>query len=358
MYMKKILLTIVIVFALLKVNAQTQYDTIVYHPYDLSNCYWGNMDFMTYTYYAMFCDSCNSSYYPGTNILCVMSDQIAGMNRYDVLGLAQPYHFDSTVTVIGIAVKLHNPNGCLSPSLYGTVFLRIMDMGFNCLDSSAIDPWYTPESNGYRLHYFSNEIQTKDFYLASDIPAYNQYSGFEIVYPCTWSLYDSTGCLENLFRSGNFPYDTFYVGINYYNPDPWATVTDTLYATTFEDSPWLKKDSKWIRFSDDPVYHLYQKTFIEFLPILKVGDGLSLGENINIENTIKLYPNPAENTLNIESQDIIKEIEFYDALGKKAKAITLNKKESTIDISSLAKGNYVVSLITDKGTIKKKLVVK
>ena len=75
-------------------------------------------------------------------------------------------------------------------------------------------------------------------------------------------------------------------------------------------------------------------------------------------NTIKLYPNPAENTLNIESQEIIKEIEFYDALGKKAKAITLNKKDAIIDISSLAKGNYVVNLITDKGKIKKKLVVK
>ncbi|NCC19022.1 MAG: T9SS type A sorting domain-containing protein, partial [Bacteroidia bacterium] len=164
--------------------------------------------------------------------------------------------------------------------------------------------------------------------------------------------------LENLLHSQNLPYDTMYVGINYYNPDPWATVTDTLIGTRFSESPWLKKDNKWIRFSEDPVYDLYQKTFIEFLPILKIGDGLSLGKNINIENTIKLYPNPAENTLNIESQEIIKEIEFYDALGKKAKTITLNKKEATIDISSLAKGNYVVSLITDKGTIKKKLVVK
>jgi hypothetical protein len=359
MYMKKIILIIALVFALFRVNAQTQYDTLVYHPYDLSECYWGNMNFIYYEYYAHLCDSCNTSYYPGTNIPCFGSQQIAGMNIYDVQGLAQPYHFDSTVTVIGIAVKLHNPNGCLSPSLYGNVFLRIMDMGFNDLDSSIIDPWNTSLSDGYRLHYFHNEIQVSDFYLAGDIYApYNQYIGFEIVYPCTWSVYDSTGCLENFFRAENAPWDTLYVGINYDNPDPWATVTDTLYATAFEESPWLKKDNKWIRFSEDPLYHLYQKTFIEFLPILKIGDGLSLGENINIENTIKLYPNPAENTLNIESQDIIKEIEFYDALGKKAKTITLNKKDAIIDISSLAKGNYVVNLITDKGKIKKKLVVK
>ncbi|MDD3287335.1 MAG: T9SS type A sorting domain-containing protein, partial [Bacteroidales bacterium] len=97
-----------------------------------------------------------------------------------------------------------------------------------------------------------------------------------------------------------------------------------------------------------------------FLPILRVprADSLSMVEEISNDNTIKLYPNPAENTLNIESQEIIKEIEFYDALGKKAKTITLNKKEAIIDISSLAKGNYVLNLITDKGKIKKKLVVR
>ena len=357
MYMKKLILTIAIVFALLRVNAQTQYDTLVYHPYDLSNCYWGSMGLAHYENYAIFCNGCTTSYYPGTNIPCFGSEPITGRNRYEVRGVAQPYHFDSIVTVIGVAIKIYDPNGCLSPSLYGTLFLRIMDMGFNDLDSSIIDPWNTSLSDGYRLHYFYNEIQVSDFYLAGDIPAFNQY-GFRINYPCTWSLYDSTGCLESNYDAANLPYDTMYVGINYSNPDPWATVTDTLVGTRFEESPWLKKDDKWIRFSEDPLYHLYQKTFIEFLPILKVGDGLSLGENINIENTIKLYPNPAENTLNIESQEIIKEIEFYDALGKKAKAITLNKKEAIIDISSFAKGNYIVNLITDKGKIKKKLVVK
>ncbi|MDD4703731.1 MAG: T9SS type A sorting domain-containing protein, partial [Bacteroidales bacterium] len=191
------------------------------------------------------------------------------------------------------------------------------------------------------------------------IPSYNQY-GFAINYPCTWSLYDSTDCLGNLLRSRGLPYDTIFVGINYDNSDPWATVTDTLIACRFEESPWLKKDDKWVRFADDSVYNIFQKTFIEFLPILKVArvDTASLEEEISIDNKIKLYPNPAENTLNVESQDIIKEIEFFDALGKKAKAITLNKKEAIIDISSLTKGNYVVNLITDKGKITKKLVVK
>ncbi|MDD4703829.1 MAG: T9SS type A sorting domain-containing protein, partial [Bacteroidales bacterium] len=205
-----------------------------------------------------------------------------------------------------------------------------------------------------------DEIQVKDFVLVGDIPAYSQ-TGFNVLFPSTWSLYDTVGCLENYLRSNGMPYDTIYVGIDNQAQNPFATVTDTLYASTFSESPWVKRqDSVWVRFADDPVYNLYQKTFIEFLPILRVprADSLSMVEEISNDNTIKLYPNPAENTLNIESQDIIKEIEFYDALGKKAKAITLNKKEAIIDISSFAKGNYIVNLINDKGKIKKKLVVK
>ncbi len=355
--MKKIILAIALVFALLRVNAQTQYDTIVYHPYDLSDYYMGGMDLAYHELRSLICYGCSSGNLPGTNAPCWTYIKVMTRNSYEIRGVAQPYHFDSTVTVIGMAVKV--ANGSLQPILNGTVFFRIMTMEFKELGKTPIFPWYTPDSNGYKWHMFFDEIPVKDFVLVGDIPAYSQ-TGFTVLYPSTWSLYDSTGCLGNYLKSNGLPYDTMYVGIDNHAQNPFATVTDTLYSTTFAESPWVKKDSVWVRFADDPVYNLYQKTFIEFLPILRVPrpDTASLEKEISIDNTIKLYPNPAENTLNIESQDIIKEIDFYDALGKKVKAITLNKKEATIDISSLSKGNYILNLITDKGTIKKKLVVK
>ena len=180
--MKKIILAIALVFVLLRVNAQTQYDTIVYHPYDLSDYYMGGMDLAYHELRSLICYGCSSGNLPGTNAPCWPYIKVMTRNTYEIRGVAQPYHFDSTVTVIGIAVKLHNPNGCLSPSLYGTVFLRIMDMGFNDLDSSIIDPWNTSLSDGYRLHYFHNEIQVSEVDLAGDIYApYNQYIGYELV---------------------------------------------------------------------------------------------------------------------------------------------------------------------------------
>ena len=350
--MKKLILTIALVFALFKVNAQTQYDTIVYNLFDLSECPMSVMDIGYYDDKAKYCDSCYPFWLPP----CTYYGPITGSNSYGVQAVAQPYHFDSTVTVIGIAVKF---TGTMNTSLYGTLFLRIMDLGFNDLGQAALHTWGNNiDSNGYRRYWFGSNINVNDFYLSADLPS--TQADYSICYLHTWSLYDSIGCFENLRRSRGLPWDTIFVGIDYHNPDPWATVTDTLIACRFDESPWLKKDDKWVRFADDPVYNIFQKTFIEFLPILRVArpDSSSLVDEISIDNTIKLYPNPAENTLNIESQEIIKEIEFYDALGKKVKTITLNKKEATIDISSLSKGNYILNLITDKGTIKKKLVVK
>ena len=344
--MKKLFFASVLVFALLKLNAQTQYDKVVFHPYDLSQCAMGlSIEYCNDK--ARYCDSC----YPFWQYPCQIQGDVAGSNQYGIQGIAQPYHFDSIVTVVGIATKVNHVS-------HGGIFFRLMDSSFNELGSAAL-VLNTPDSNGYRRYLFGSPINIKDFYLAVDIPPF-QFNIISTEYPITWSLYDSAGCLENLYRSRYLPWDTIFVGLDFHNPDPWATVTDTLIACRFEESPWLKKDNQWVRFADDPVYKIFQKAFIEFLPILKVvrADILSLPEEISNDNTIKLYPNPAENTLNIESQEIIKEIEFYDALGKKALAITLNKKETRIDISSLAKGNYIVNLITEKGKITKKLVVR
>ncbi len=355
--MKKIILTIALVFALLKIDAQTQYDTIVYHPYDLSNNYFGSMDLVYHEMRSLECYGCDIGNLPGTNTPCSMVRPITERNEYDIRGVAQPYHFDSTVTVIGIAVKV--PTYSLDPSVYGTVYFRIMDMSFKeLLAKTPIYPWHTPDSNGYKRHWFFKEIPVKDFVLIGDITPLSQ-TGFGIIYPCTWSLYDTIGCLENYLRSNGMPYDTMFVGIDYHAQDPYATVTDTLYATTFSENPWLLRNGEWIRFADDPAYNLYQKTFIEFLPILKVAraDTTNLAEISIDENIIKLFPNPAKNTLNIESKETIKEIEFYDALGKKVKALTINKKEAIIDIRTLKKGNYVVNIYTDKGKRTKKLVV-
>ncbi|WP_445747128.1 T9SS type A sorting domain-containing protein [Polaribacter sp.] len=55
-----------------------------------------------------------------------------------------------------------------------------------------------------------------------------------------------------------------------------------------------------------------------------------------------MYPNPANNRLNISAANTIKNAEIYNVLGKKVMNVTINKTSESIDISNLASGVYMI----------------
>ncbi|MDR1726262.1 MAG: T9SS type A sorting domain-containing protein, partial [Bacteroidales bacterium] len=71
-------------------------------------------------------------------------------------------------------------------------------------------------------------------------------------------------------------------------------------------------------------------------------------------NDISVYPNPAHKEINITCGEKINSIEVVDLLGK----VVYQGKETTIDVSAFAKGNYFVRVQTEKGTITKKVIVE
>lgn len=82
---------------------------------------------------------------------------------------------------------------------------------------------------------------------------------------------------------------------------------------------------------------------------------LSVAEN-NISG-LKVYPNPAKNTLYVTSDSFAtKEVELFDVLGKSV----LNTKtvNNTVNISSLSKGVYVVKITEEGKTATRKIVVE
>ncbi len=76
------------------------------------------------------------------------------------------------------------------------------------------------------------------------------------------------------------------------------------------------------------------------------------------KSPFKLYPNPTNSTFSIELSDftISKSISVYNALGQ----LMLQQKtiEKIFDVSSYAKGMYVVEVQTDKGISRQKLIVE
>jgi PKD repeat protein len=78
------------------------------------------------------------------------------------------------------------------------------------------------------------------------------------------------------------------------------------------------------------------------------------GVRNNSEGTFKVYPNPASNFLQIESNDAISKIQIIDLNGKKLYDSNYNNEYSTsLDVSNLTSGIYAVILYTRDNLVTK-----
>jgi hypothetical protein len=71
----------------------------------------------------------------------------------------------------------------------------------------------------------------------------------------------------------------------------------------------------------------------------------------------KMYPNPVNNTLNLENVSDVNRIEIYDITGKLAKFVELEMNSNiTIDLSDLNTGVYILKASTEKGIQSNKFI--
>jgi hypothetical protein len=71
---------------------------------------------------------------------------------------------------------------------------------------------------------------------------------------------------------------------------------------------------------------------------------------------VKLYPNPTSNVLNIESLGTIQTISVYNVLGQEVINKSLNSTSTSLDVSSLNSGIYVVKTVVDGVTSSTKFI--
>jgi pectate lyase len=83
---------------------------------------------------------------------------------------------------------------------------------------------------------------------------------------------------------------------------------------------------------------------------------LGIGDNIQATK-LAVYPNPVSDQLFISSEDQkVESVMIYSVSGAVVKNIS-NEVES-VDVSDLSTGNYIVKVITEKGTVNKKIIKK
>ncbi|MFV0598126.1 MAG: T9SS type A sorting domain-containing protein [Bacteroidales bacterium] len=79
---------------------------------------------------------------------------------------------------------------------------------------------------------------------------------------------------------------------------------------------------------------------------------------VNSDVEINIYPNPAENEINVSSSIEINKIEILNIIGQVVYTKELKSTNAKIDVSNITKGNYIAKIYTKKGVKINKFVVQ
>jgi len=262
-----------------------------------------------------------------------MSDglsHVCGISEYlDVTAYAQPYFTDSIISIKGIAI----------------------------LGSWGVNP-----DTSYKFY-----LQIRDSSL-NNVLAQVRYDTIPYSFPTTppWNT-GGNGFKKVLFDSSIFiNSNKFYAVITSreVNSPPFYFSTNILEFTLFPDSCTTTENPKWFMNNKwdeiiDPNIH-EPPAAITIFPILDTltYQGINELSNVNSDVDISIYPNPAENEITFSSSVEIKKIEILNLLGQIIYTKDMKSTNTKINISNLAKGNYIAKIYTDNGVATKKFIVE
>jgi len=202
-------------------------------------------------------------------------------------------------------------------------------------------------SSGAMIHNFTTDGKTSSFYSITG----NLSTSYGTV---TYQGLTLTQCLK-MESSTNISFTTTSEATLtlVFNPDYTGTVK--IDGTTYTPSSTngivtissLPAGSHTIVKGNGSSYLFYMST---------VYNSISGISNTNQSTSIQLYPNPVSNLLNINSNEKVTKIEIFSISGQ---IITqLNGNSSSIDLSNLSGGNYLIKIHTQNGVLTKLIVKK
>ncbi len=74
------------------------------------------------------------------------------------------------------------------------------------------------------------------------------------------------------------------------------------------------------------------------------------------DDSVRVFPNPTMNRINITASELIKTIQLFDAQGRLMSTSLVNDLKSTFDVSSYSKGIYFLKVQTAKGIKTEKII--
>ena len=134
------------------------------------------------------------------------------------------------------------------------------------------------------------------------------------------------------------------------------------------DGEWSSVDIALSDFTDLNLSQIFQMKFYGFdganadgsldiyLDNIYFYTGFPLSTDKNNIVNVSLYPNPAKGSLNISAKNTIENATIYNVLGKKIKSFTVNAKTSSLDVSGLSRGIYILKYTANNAVGSMKFV--
>ena len=211
-------------------------------------------------------------------------------------------------------------------------------------------PDFTNLADLTSLYINSNKFQFGDF--EDEFATYQNLQTFQYTSQAKVGVEE-----EKSFGNSGFTLEVMVSGTNneyqwYKNGGPITDATTSIY----EISDGSVSDNGFY-------YCIVTNTIITSLSIqsenvtLTFDAALSIDEQ-NFDNNFKLYPNPVNDILQIinTNKTNINKVEIYNLLGKKVQEI--KNPNNVINVSHLAKGIYLINIITEQGKLTKRIVKK
>ena len=176
----------------------------------------------------------------------------------------------------------------------------------------------------------------------------------------------STGTVELTFKTQSGGQAPYLDGYSLYVSTTGTAVAD--FGTTAAHQETAATEGVWTTQTVDLSTHLGQKihlgwqhtgndgVYLLLDDIKVVYTGSSSSEQFFTEN-FTLYPNPTTDVLNIESKNglVAGEIRITDMTGK---VVNVQKDATTVNVSNLASGTYLIDITTNEGKASSKFIKK
>ena len=165
--------------------------------------------------------------------------------------------------------------------------------------------------------------------------------------------------------------DHYIVGVELTNPvttSSMAFISDRHPAHNYVFSSWIYvpgTNASW--YYESSVPHIYlnvgevrEQDVVEdndTTDTTDTTDTVDSSSSINdIFNTLEMYPNPAQDVLNITGLPNA-DVQVFNVIG----ALVMERRQVSdrvsLDVAALPKGNYIVKIVSDKGVATKKVVL-